>query len=143
MSALTPKADTKADGPHVRFGPKADSHTATLTVRRKQKDRLAAVSPKSVLWIGRHSMRGPPFGSPSNALIFPLWLVPSCLVTSYSADPHVDYAGLRQQRSQLRLDYQREPWHPLRSSPSLVLRGSTQPLSLEAKKLRDAKSFPI
>ena len=46
----------------------------------------------------RHSMRkGPPFGSPSNALIFsllvPSWLVSS--VTSYSAGPGVDHADSR------------------------------------------------
>jgi hypothetical protein len=59
------------------------------------------------------------------------------------ADPHVDYAGSRQQRSRLRLDYQRAPRHPLRSLPPPELRGSPQPPGPKARKPVDAKSFPI
>ena len=73
--------------------------------------------------------------SPSNALIFflllPLWLVSSS-VTSYSAGPDVDHVDLRQQRSRLRLGYQRGPRHPLRSS---TVAGTTR-LNAAAKPRR-------
>ena len=47
MSALPPKADM-CSATHVRFVPIADiSPDLTLIFERKQKDRLAAVSPKN------------------------------------------------------------------------------------------------
>src|SRR6476661_4241987 len=112
MSALPPKADMCSAKRDVRFVPITD-----MALRRSMR-------------------KGPPFGSPSNTPIFllllPLWLASSWLVNSYSAGPDVDHADSRQQRSRLKLDYQRGPRHPLRSSPSRELPGSTQPPSPEA-----------
>src|SRR5262245_65502978 len=52
MSVLPPKADIFGVERHVCFGPEAD-------ISKEQKDRLAAVSPKTYQCLARSSLRGP------------------------------------------------------------------------------------
>src|SRR5580704_2506499 len=89
MSAFPPKADTKAHGPRVRFGPRTESCTATRSTRPKQKDRREAVSPKS-----DHIQNYPP----DCAALTGIGLVPSVAVGDFSL------SDLKAQRT--RGDYQ-------------------------------------
>ena len=87
--------------------------------------------------------KGPPFGGPSNAL---RGLLPgySLAFFFFFFFLYVDqHAEPRQQRSRVRVDDQRRPRHPLRSSPSPALRGSTQLPAPEGKKPFDEKSLPF